>query len=341
MTGHERAIAVFEKSPGDCPPFMPITMMFAADRIGEPYGKYAADHRVLVEGQIRTAEKFGIDHVSCISDPAREAADCGAVIRYFDDQPPAVDETLSLLADKSALVRLKTPDPLGGGRMHDRVRAAELFRRRIGGEKLIEGWIEGPCAEAADLRGINRLMTDFFDDPAFVRDLFDFTLALGLDFGRAQIEAGAELIGVGDAAASLVGPRIYEEFVRPHEQRLIAGLHAMGARVRLHICGNIRRILPHIAGLGCEMLDIDSMAPLAEARQQLGPQVALAGNIDPVKTLRNGDPDAISAAVAECHRQAGSRYIVAAGCEVPRDTPEANLLAMRDYAYAVRRPELR
>ena len=72
---------------------MPITMMFAADQIGVPYGRYARDHRVLVEGQLATAEQFGFDYVSCISDPAREAADCGAAIHYFDDQPPAIDET--------------------------------------------------------------------------------------------------------------------------------------------------------------------------------------------------------------------------------------------------------
>jgi MtaA/CmuA family methyltransferase len=332
MTGRERILAAFDGLPVDSLPLMPITMMFAADQIGERYGKYATDYRVLVEGQIRTAEKFDFDYVSSISDPGREAADCGAAIQLFDDQPPAVDETHALLADSTALARLKMPDPLGGGRMHDRVKAAALFRERVGGEKLIEGWIEGPCAEAADLRGINRLMTDFFDDAAFVRDLFEFNVAMGLAFARAQVEAGADLIGVGDAAASLVGPQIYEEFVHPYEQRLVDGLHAMGTRVRLHICGNIRRILPGVGTLGCDMVDIDSMVPLDQARREMGEKVVLAGNLDPVKTIRNGTPETITAAIAECHRQAGSRYIVGAGCEVPRDTPEANVRALTEYA---------
>ena len=332
MTGRERILAMFDGSPVDSLPLMPITMMFAADRIGEPYGKYAADYRVLAEGQVRTAEKFDFDYVSCISDPTREAADCGAKIQYFDDQPPAVDETHALLADKSVLARLEAPDPLGGGRMHDRVRAAELLRQRVGNEKLVEGWIEGPCAEAADLRGINRLMTDFFDDPAFVRDLFDFVLGMELEFARAQLDAGAELIGMGDAAASLVGPRIYEEFVLPYERRMVDALHAMGARVRLHVCGNIRRILSGIGGLRCEMVDIDWMVPLDEARCKMGPEQVLAGNIDPVKTLRGGTPETVTAAIAECHRRAGGRYIVGAGCEVTRDTPEANLLVLTAYA---------
>ena len=340
MTGRERLLALLEGREVDCLPQMPITMMFAGDRSGVAYGKYAADYRVLVDCQIRVAEEFDFDYVSCISDPTREAADCGANVQYFDNQPPAIDEhgaagseeRCALLADKSTLATLAVPDPLGGGRMHDRVKAAAMFKQRVGDEKLIEGWIEGPCAESADLRGINTLMTDFFDDPAFVHDLFDFVLEMELRFAKAQIEAGIDIMGMGDAAASLVGPQIYEEFVLPYERKLVDGLHEMGTKVRLHICGNIGRILPDVGSLGCDMTDVDSMVSLSQAREETGPRQVLAGNIDPVGVVRNGTLESITEALAECHRQAGARYIVGAGCEVPRDTPEENLLALRDYA---------
>jgi len=335
MNGYQRIMARFEGRPTDCLPYMPITMMFAGDQLGVPYGQYARDHRLLVEAQILTAEKFDFDYVSCISDPAREAADCGAAIHWFDNQPPAIDESNSLVADKKALAALAAPDPRGGGRMTDRVRAAELFRTKVGGKLLIEGWIEGPCAEAADLRGINRLMLDFYDDPAFVRDLFDFVLEMGLRFARAQVEAGVDLIGVGDAAASLVGPQFYQNFVLPYERKLVNGLHGMGTRVRLHICGNTKAVLPWIGTLGCEMVDLDWMVPLSRAREAMGPNQVLAGNLDPVKVLRNGTPESVAAAIAQCHREAGGRYIVAAGCEVPRDTPAENLRALHDYARSV------
>ncbi len=323
---------MFRGEPVDSLPLMPITMMFAAGQIGVPYGKYVTDYRLLVEAQIVTAERFGFDYVSCISDPGREAADCGAEVRFFEDQPPALEECNARLKEKSELAGLAVPDPLGGGRMHDRVKAASLFRDRVAGERLIEGWVEGPCAESADLRGINTLMLDFYDDPGFVRDLFDFVIELALVFARAQVEAGADLIGIGDSAASLVGPRFYDEFVWPAHQRLVAGVHSLGVPVRLHICGNTRPILAQLGRLGCEMIDLDFLAPVDEGRAKMGPEQVLAGNIDPVRVLRDATPEGVTAAIAECHRQAGPRYIVAAGCEVTRDTPPENLRALCTYA---------
>jgi len=332
MNGRERLLAFLDGKPVDCLPVMPITMMYAGDHIGVKYGEYVTDFRTLVDAQIKTADEYDFDFVSCISDPAREAADCGAQVEIFSDQPPAIVEENALLADKSALQGLSTPDPFAEGRMVDRVRAAELFRQQVGDRYLLEGWIEGPCAEAADLRGINTLMMDFFDDPDFIQELFEFTLQMGLQFARAQVEAGVDLIGVGDAAASLVGPQIYEQYVWSYEKRLIEGLHAMGARVRMHICGNINAILEKVGKLNCDIVDLDFMVPVADARQAMGADQILLGNIDPVRVVREGTPDSIKAAIAKCHEEAGPRFIVGAGCEIPRGTPKANLRALTDYA---------
>ncbi len=332
MTGRERVINHLDGKPVDHLPAMPITMMFAGDQIGAKYRDYATDHRVMVEAQIATARKFDFDYVSTISDPAREAADLGADVQYLEDQPPAIIESNARLADKNDLAWLNFPDPLGGGRMQDRVQGVALFKERIGDEKLIEGWVEGPCAEAADLRGINTLMLDFYDDPKFVRELFAFVTENAIRFARPQVEAGADIIGVGDAAASLIGPQLYEEFVVDYERKLIDAIHAMGCRTRLHICGRTTKLLPWMGNFGSEMVDLDWMVPFTEARQKSAEGQVLSGNIDPVAVLRNGTPEDIQAKLAACHRDAGPRYIVCAGCEVVRDTPEENVHAMVEYA---------
>ncbi len=333
MNSRERVLAHLAGQPVDRLPLMPITMMFAAHLTGARYRDYCTNYRVLADAQIRVAEQFGFDYVNTMSDPAREAADCGAAVEYFDHQPVALVEDDALLADKTKLATLKTPDPLGGGRMHKGVQAVAQLKQRVGQEKIVEGWIEGPIAEAADLRGINTIMLDFFDDPAFVRDLFEFVIDMELRFARAQLDAGADLIGVGDAAASLVGPHFYHEHIWPYEKKLVDGLHAMGGRVRLHICGNTRFALEGMGKLGCEIVDLDYLSPMAEGRAKMGPDQVLLGNVNPVLVIRNGKPAEVTAAIAQCHRQTGPRFIVGPGCEVPRDTPHDNLRALCAYAH--------
>jgi MtaA/CmuA family methyltransferase len=329
LDGRSRVLGLLAGQAVDRTPVMPITMMFAADCLGVKYGAYASDFRILVEAQIKTANTYDFDYVSVISDPAREAADCGGKIAVFDDQPPAIDENAAILSDKTRLATLKHPDPHGGGRMHDRVKAAALFKQRVS-DKLIEGWVEGPCALGADFRGINAMMLDFYDDESFIRDLFEWCVETEIRFARAQIEAGADLIGVGDAAASLVGPEIYHDFVWPMEKKLIDAIHLAGAKVRLHICGNTRPLLAEIGKLGCDIVDLDYFSPVAEARSAIGTRQVLLGNIHPVAVLRNGTASQVKAAIQQCMHEGGTNYIIGAGCEVPRDTSPENVRVMRE-----------
>jgi MtaA/CmuA family methyltransferase len=216
--------------------------------------------------------------------------------------------------------------------MSDRLRGVRALAGRAGSSLIVEGWVEGPCAMAADLRGMSPLMLDFFDDTGFVNDLMEFCVRMETVFAAAQVAAGATLIGVGDAAASLVGPKLYTQFVVEWEKRLVENIHALGVPVRLHICGNTKRIVGGMGETKCEIVDLDFLTSLAEGRAAMGAGQVLLGNLDPVRTLRDGTPDSVYAAVAECHAQAGPHYIVGAGCEVTRATPVENLRAMVRYA---------
>lgn len=333
MNGRERILALIDGQPVDRIPLMPITMMFAADQVGAKYLRYVTDYRVLVDGQLRTAERFDIDFVSCISDPARECADMGAPIRFFDDQPPAFVENDALLSDKSRLSTLKIPDPLGGGRMHDRVKAAALLKEKAGSDKIVEGWVEGPCGMAANLRGINTLMMDFYDDPAFIDDLLAFTTEVAIAFARAQRDAGVDLVGVGDPASSLIGRAFFENAVAPHHRKLVAAMRGLGLKTRSHICGNTSKICEARSRLGYDIIDIDSQVPAELARQKMGPDTIILGNIPTVGVMERGTPDDVRRAAAECHRALGDKFILSAGCEVPRTTPIANMDALCNYAH--------
>lgn len=325
MNGLQRYLATLRGEPVDHLARTPILMQFAAEHIGSDYGRFAADHRVLVTANRRCADDFGIDQLSCISDPYRETHGFGGQVAFVPDGPP---RCTAPLAERRELDGLTRPDPLASTRMLDRVRAVEAYRREDHGTRSLLGWVEGPAAEAANLRGVITFMFDLMDDPAYAAELMDRCVDVAIDFARAQVEAGVDTVGIGDAIASQVGPDTYEALIQPREKRLVEAIHAIGAFVKLHICGNLTHLLPGIADLGVDVLDLDHPVDLAVARAAVGDQVVLTGNLDPVSVVRFGTPEGIRAALIEAYARAGDPFMVNAGCEIPAGTPPENLLAL-------------
>ena len=189
------------------------------------------------------------------------------------------------------------------------------------------GWVEGALAEAVDLRGMSDLLTDLYDRPAWVHDLLEMCAEVAIAFAKAQVAAGADIIGLGDAVASQVSPKSYREFALPYEQRIFAAVHEMGALTRLHICGNTTRILADMANSGADIIDVDWMVDMGQAAAIFGDRAAVCGNQDPVAVMLNGTPEDVRRVTQACMTAGGARCISAAGCEIPLGTPHANLLA--------------
>lgn len=329
----ERYLATLANQPVDLLPRTPILMQFAAEHIGSHYAAFASDQRVLTEANLVCAREFGLDQVSTISDPYRETQGFGAKIIYVRNMVPHCENhPLETDPDFSKLPR---PNPLEAERMRDRIEAVRTYQARVGGEYSILGWVEGPAAEAADLRRPENFFMDLLEDESYSGDLMDLCGEVALEFARRQIESGADTIGIGDAVASQVSAEVYERLILPREQRLVRGLKALGAKVRLHICGNITHLLPGIATLGLDVIDVDHMVSLTKVREALGPKVAIGGNLDPVADILRGNPDSIRAKLERCYQEAGNPFLVNAGCEIPAGTPPKNLKALCEpLAYA-------
>ena len=327
MTSLERYLATVQGRATDMLPRVPILMQFAAEHIGSNYAAFASDWRVLVEANLRCREQFGFDQVSAISDPYREAQGFGAEIQYIEDHAPCL--VRPPLADIHDLSPLRDdPDPYTFERMLDRLLAVREFKRLLDGDCSILGWVEGPVAEAADLRGVQDFLLDLMDDESAAYILMERCTATAIRFARAQLEEGADTIGIGDAIASQLPPDLYRERVWPLEKRLIEAIHAGGGLAKLHICGNITHLLPHLAELNVDILDIDHMVDPVTARRCMGPRTAIAGRIDPVGDVLHGTPESIRAAVAQSYAALGNPHMVMAGCEIPSGTPPANLAAL-------------
>jgi len=332
MTPKERIYAILKGDSFDRPAVTPIFMAWSANYIGHSYRDYYLDGDVLVEAQLAVTRAFNLDQISAISDPWREASAYGMEFEYPEHGVGKPKDVLIKTPDDMVRIRpldiedavLGTPY---GERMKQRIESVRKMAAEVGQIHSVLGWVEGPMAEYADLRGVENAFLDLVDNPGMFVQVGEVIVQNAVAFALAQIKGGADMIGVGDAVASLISPDMYAELVLPLEQRLFAAIHEAGAAVKLHICGNIINNISYMAQSGADIIDVDWMVPLAKARELVGPDITLCGNFDPSAVLLQGSPEDVAKAAKDCIRAGGDKFILMPGCEVPPATPEQNIRA--------------
>ena len=318
-------------------PFHPILMHFAARHAGFTYGQFASDYRALVESNLRCRDDFGMDAVGVISDPFRETSAFGARIVFPDEAVPRCMELL--VRSMEDIDRLKNPDVYRQERTLDRIRGAEALRKQVGPDVPVIGWIEGPLAEICDLAGVNEVLLRIYMEPDFLKRLIDKVMPTAKDFARAQVEAGCDIIGVGDAICSQVDPETYRHFVKDRHRELFDYIHSLGARVKLHICGNITHLLEDLRETGPDIVDIDWMVDMDLAFEKLGGGIIRCGNLDPVSVIQDLDAERIREAGEHlCGKEEGRPFIFSGGCEITVNTPDDHLQAMRNASREIHEP---
>ena len=307
--------------------FRPILMHFAARFNNTTYGKFASDYKVLVESNIRAMEYFDTDMVSLISDPYRETSAFGAPIEYIDEGVPrCLEKIVKTMHD---VKNLPTPDVFKCERTLDRIKGAEYFQKLLKGSIPVSGWIEGPLAEACDLTGVSEMLLNLMIDPDFSNTLMDKCLITAKNFAKAQIEAGCDLIGIGDAICSQIDKDSYDLYVKDRHRELIAYVHECDASVKLHICGNVTHLLESLKELNADIVDLDWQVDIGHAREILGSEVVLGGNINPVLVQDKSEEEVYTLSRRLVDNYKDQKYLLAAGCEITVLTPYQNLMAMR------------
>lgn len=310
------------------PLFHPILMHFAARYSGFTYGEFASDYRALVESNLRCRDDFGMDAVGVISDPYRETSAFGAKLTFPDEAVPRCMEIL--VRSLEDIAQLKNPNVYVKERTMDRIKGAEALRKQLGPDVPVIGWIEGPLAESCDLAGVNEVLLKIFMEPDFVKRLIDKIMPTAKDFAKAQVEAGCDIIGVGDAICSQIDVENYREFVKEKHRELFEYIQSLGAKVKLHICGNITHLLEDIGEVKPDIVDIDWMVNMDHAAERLGTDIIRCGNLDPVSVIQDFSVEEIrNETELLCRKEEDRPFILSGGCEITVNTPVEHLKAMR------------
>jgi len=311
--------------------FSPILMQFAAHYIGRTYKEFYLDHEVLVKANLACRSEFDLDTVGLISDPYREASAYGLSFSFPEESVPRPHG--SLIQTLEDVFNLKDPDVHYATRTCDRIKGTKLLRGAVGKDTPIIGWIEGPLAEACALVGVSDMLLKLVSDSEFSHQILQKMMPTAKSFALAQIEAGADIIGVGDAICSQISPKMYAEYIKPLHSEIFSFIQAHDTMVKLHICGNITHLLLHLAELKPDIIDLDWMVDMDLAYQVFGSEIIRSGNIDPASVIETQPSEMVHhTTCCLVKAEQGRPFILSGGCEITPLTPMKNLTAMRKAA---------
>ena len=328
LTGRQRTLDFIIGKEVDRPPFHPIIMRWAAKYADVKYRNFCQDYHSKCYAMIKCAEDFEIDWVTVMSDPYAEASAYGILIEYPENDLPLDRSHFMSVED---LLSLKVFDAKTHQRTASRLAEIREFRRITKDKYFVVGWVEGPVAEYADLRGVSEAAVDLLVDLENVAKVMDVITDAAINFITLQIEAGADCIGIGDAFCSQIGPDIYRELAFEREKRMVEHIHNLGALAKLHICGNTSAILPDMIATGADIIDVDHLVPsFAPFVSLLTPHQVFSGKVDPVSIIQDGKKEQIEKIVREGFHEAEKRCIISAGCEITPDTTIENMKIFRN-----------
>ena len=239
------------------------------------------------------------------------------------------------LADRAALAGYHPPDP-------DR---AELYEdaaaaiRDYGDDYWIVGVTVTTIFEAAwALRGLERLMMDFIEDPDLADQILEIPYRYHLAAAERLARLGVDMIWLGDDVGQqtgmLMSPRHWRRFLKPRMATLIATLKAINPRLKIayHTDGCVYAIIPELIEIGIDVLNPVQPAAMDPARlkREYGRELCFWGSMDEQHTLPFGTPDDVRREVRErvATLGAGGGLILGPTHHVQLDTPLENFWAM-------------
>jgi uroporphyrinogen decarboxylase len=337
VSSRDLVLRTLERQPTERVPVGPMMMDLGATVIDAPIGLFCSDPDVMARGQLALYEQLGQDiiFVGCDNYYIAEGFGCVAELPS-DETPHLVKPPLERIADVDDL---RVPDPLTDGRMPVMLEATRIVRKAVGDEVAIRTPGTGPFALASYFIGTQEFLIEVGmakagmpeSEPEAIHRALDLAADALISFGKACVDAGADLLHCGDSLAScdVISPADYEEWAFPYERKVLQAWKEYGAKTLLHICGDSSKVLDLYAQTGADIIEVDHKVDLALARRIVGDRACVIGNVDPVTVLLQGTPERVRAASQECLEAGRGRgYVLGSGCVVPRITPIENVRAM-------------
>jgi uroporphyrinogen decarboxylase len=327
MKGLELIKKAFALQEVERVPWVPFVGVHGGFLTGADAGSYLKSSEEIIKGVSQAIEEYQPDGVPVVFDLQMEAEILGCDLQWAPHNPPAViSHPLALGKTLSDLSLPKITD----GRIPVAVEAAKALRKKFP-DIALYGLITGPFTLALHLMGTDIFMK-LFEAPEEVNEVMEFCTQVGLKMSEYWIEAGCDIIAVVDPMTSQIDPITFETFVTPYVSTIFDFVRTREKLSSFFVCGHAQQNIEAMCDCKPDNVSIDENIPLDYVKEvALKKGISFGGNMKLTVVLLMGDQDDSRENALECLDMGGKKgFILAPGCDLPRETPVENLKAVSE-----------
>ncbi len=315
-----------------------------ASRGGEPHrtpvwimrqaGRYLPEYRKIREGvdfltltktpdlaaevTLQPIRRFGMDAAILFSDIMTPLEGMGAPLRF--EGGPVVDPPIRTPADVDAL-RVSEPEES----VPFVLETVDILSRELPADVPLIGFAGGPftllcyLVQGHGTKTFPEARAFLHREPEAAHSLLAKLADTNLLYLRAQVRAGARALMLFDSWSGLLSEQMYRDFAQPAVARILDGLRDLDVP-RIYFPNLGGHLLPSVAELDADVIQVDWRVPLRQARKVLGPEKVLQGNLDP--TALFAPPERLRSEIDSVLDEArpGGRHIFNLGHGIERTT---------------------
>lgn len=218
--------------------------------------------------------------------------------------------------------------------------ALRLLKRELAGRTALIGFSGSPWTlanfmlDGGSSKKHERAMHLLRHDRVLLRGLLEKLTQAVIEYLKAQIEAGAEVVQIFDTLAGLLPDELFNAASGEWIRRIV---DAIGGRVPVIVFAKGTRDFRTLWGLGAHVLSLDSSLDLAEVRRRFPLELGIQGNLDP-ELLLQGPVSLLREKTSQILETMRGRsgYIFNLGHGVPPATPLEHLACVVETVQSFR-----
>ncbi|WP_268035490.1 uroporphyrinogen decarboxylase [Algoriphagus sp. PAP.12] len=262
------------------------------------------------EVTIQPVDLLGVDAAIIFSDILVIPEAMGLPYEMVEKRGPWFPETVS---SESDLKKLKIAD--GANDLSYVIKAIEITKKELAGRVPLIGFAGAPwtifayMVEGSGSKTFSKARAMLYTEPKLSHQLLQMITDSTINYLKAQIVAGADLIQLFDSWAGILGPDQYEEYSLKYISQICDAINEVPKTVFAKGAFFAREAMSQ---LNCETIGLDWNMGIAESRKMIGDGKTLQGNLDPAALY--GTPEQVAAATKKMMDQfKGGRHIANLG----------------------------